>query len=455
MVEVPIKIYVTNLAKKAREAARPLALLAGATKTRALLAMADRLQAQESAILEANREDVESVGKKLEGGTNKDTVKEAVDRVRLSADDLREMTANLRQVAGLPDPVGEITKVWRRPNGMQVSRVRVPIGVIGILSDLGPPSTTEAAALCLKSGNVCIVRGGIEWSRSNALIGAALRQAAQDSGMPVDALIFMERTEREGALELLRQTKFLDAVIPRGGPGLRKTIAEQTRLPILCHETGVCHVYIDGDADLPLAQNIVINSKIQRPAALNAADTLLVHQAIGRNLLPGLIRRLLDEFKVEVRACPKTVALTGAQTLTGYKSVVEAKDDDWGRQFQAPILAVRIVKDLDEALEHIGRYGPGHTDTIVTRDYSTAMRFVREVDSSAVLVNASTRLHDGEEFGLGGSVGINTLRPYARGPVALENLTCEKYVVLGTGQLRQPHPVPVAYEDAIMLKRPS
>jgi glutamate-5-semialdehyde dehydrogenase len=455
MVDVPVKIYVTNLAKKAREAARPLALLSGAARAKALLTMADRLQAQEDAILEANREDVELVGKKLEGATNKDTVKEAVDRVRLTAGEIPELTATLRKIAELPDPVGEITKVWRRPNGMQVSRVRVPIGVIGIVSDLGPMATTEAAALCLKSGNVCVVCGGSEWSRSNALIGATMRQAAQDSGMPVDALIFLDRTEREVALELLRQTKYLDAVIPRGGPGLRKTIAEQTRLPILCHEAGVCHIYIDEDADLPLAQNIVINSKIQRPTALNAADTLLVHQATGRNLLPGLIRRLLDEFKVEVRACPKTVALTGAQTLTGYKSVVEAKEDDWGRQFQGPILAVKIVKDLDEALEHIGRYGPGHTDAIVTRDYSTAMRFAREVDSSAVLVNASTRLHDGEEFGLGGSVGINTQRPAARGPVALEELTCEKYVVLGTGQLRQPHPVPVAYEDAIMLKRPS
>lgn len=455
MVEVPIKIYVTNLAKKAREAARPLSLLSGATKAAALRAMADRLQAQEDAILEANREDVESVGKKLQGETNKDTVKEAVDRVRFTADDLREMTASLRQVAELPDPVGEITKVWRRPNGMQVSRVRVPIGVVGIISDLGPKTIAETVALCLKSGNVCIVHGAPEWRRSNAAIGSALRQAAHESGVPADAVIFLERTEREVALELLRQTQYLDAVIPRGGAGLRKTVAEQTRLPILCHEAGVCHVYVDGEADLPLAQNIVINSKIQQPAAPNAADTLLVHQAIARNLLPGLVRRLLDEFRVEVRGCPKTMALTGSHTLPSYKSVVEAKDDDWGRQFQAPILAVKIVKDLDEALAHIGRYSPGHTDTIVTRDYTAAMRFVREVDSTAVLVNASTRLHDGDEFGLGGSVGNNTRRPYARGPIALESLTCEKYVVLGTGQLRQPHPVPEAYEDAIMLKRPS
>ena len=455
MVEVPIKIYVTNLAKKAKEASRPLALLPSSTKTKALLAMADRLEAQESAILDANREDVESVGKKLEGETTKDTVKEAVDRVRLSADDLREMRDDLRRIAELPDPVGDLTKVWRRPNGMQVSRVRVPIGVIGIISDMGPKSIAETVALCLKAGNVCVVRGATEWSRSNAVIGRALREAAEEAGVPADALTFLERTEREGAIELLRQTQYLNAVIPRGGINLRKTVTEQTRLPILCHEAGVCHVYVDGEADLPLAQNIVVNSKIQRATASNAADTLLVHQAIARNLLPGLVRRLLDEFKVEVRGCPKTVALTGSQVLPSYKSVVEAKEDDWGRQFLAPILAVRIVKDLDEALAHIARYAPGHTDTIVTRDYTTAMRFTREVDSTAVLVNASTRLHDGDEFGLGGSLGNNTLRPYSRGPVALESLTCEKYVVLGTGQLRQPHPVPEAYEDAIMLKRPS
>jgi glutamate-5-semialdehyde dehydrogenase len=455
MVEVPVKIYVTNLAKKARETARPLSLLSGAAKAKALAALADRLDAQAEAVLEANRQDVEAVGKTLEGQTNKDTVKEAVDRVRLTADDLRKLTATLRQIAELPDPVGEITKVWRRPNGMQVSRMRVPIGVIGIISEQGPVQTTEAAALCLKAGNVCLLRTGPEWTRTNALIAAAVRQAAQEAGIPPDGMIALDRPEREVAAELLRQTKYLDAVIPLGGPGLNKTIAEQTRLPLLCHETGVCHVYIDGDADLPLAQNIVVNSKVQRAAATNAVDTLLVHQSTSRPLLPGLIRRLLDEFKVEVRGCPKTVALTGAQSLTGYKSVVEAKDEDWGRQFQAPILAIKIVKDLDEALEHIGRYGPGHTDTIVTRDYATAMRFAREVDSGAVLVNASTRLHDGEEFGLGGSVGVNTHRPAARGPVALESLTCEKYVVLGTGQLRHPHPVPVAYEDAIMLKRPS
>lgn len=455
MVEVPVKIYMTNLAKKAREAVRPLSLLANMTKTLALHAMADRLEAEAEAILAANLEDVEAVGKKLEGETNKDTVKAAVDRVRLTADEVREMACRLREVAELPDPVGEITKVWRRPNGMQVSRVRVPIGAIGIVSDLGPKHTTDAVALCLKAGNVSVVRGGSEWTRSNQVIGTLLREAAESSGVPAGAVTFVERSEKEAALELLRQNKYLDAIIPRGGAGLRKTVMEQTRLPILCHDAGMCYVYIDGEADLPLAQNIVVNSKAQQPSASNSVDMVLVHQSIARPLLGALVRRLLDEFRVDVLGCPQTMALAGSYSFSNYKNVKEATEEDWGRQFLSPTLAIRVVKDMDEAVALIGHYGPVHTAAIVTREYASAMRFTREVDASAVLVNASTRFNDGSELGLGGEVGTSTLRVHARGPISLEELTCQKYVVLGTGQLRQPHPVPVAYEDAIMLKRPS
>ncbi|MBM4124420.1 MAG: glutamate-5-semialdehyde dehydrogenase [Nitrospira sp.] len=455
MVEVPVKIYVANLAKKAREAVRPLSLLSGTAKILALHAMADRLEAEKEAVLAANLEDVEAVGKKLEGETNKNTVKAAVDRVRITAEDVHEMALRLREVAELPDPVGEITKVWRRPNGMQVSRVRVPIGAIGIVSDLGPKHTTDAVALCLKSGNVSMVRGGIEWARSSQVIGTLLREAAESCGVPAGAMTFLERTEKEAALELLRQNKYLDAIIPRGGAGLRKTVMDQTRLPILCHDAGVCYVYIDAEADLPLAQNIVVNSKAQQPSASNAADMVLVHQSIARSLLGALVRRLLDEFSVDVLGCPKTMALAGSFSFSNYKNLKEATEEDWGRQFLAPTLAVRVVKDMDEAVALIAQYGLAHTASIVTRDYANAMRFVREVDASAVLVNASTRLNDGQELGLGGEIGTNTLRVHARGPIALEELTCQKYVVLGTGQLRHPHPVPVAYEDAIMLKRPS
>jgi len=417
--------------------------------------MADRLQADSEVILEANRQDVETVGRTLTGETNKDTVKQAVDRVRLTDETIRDLIERFREIAELPDPVGEVTKIWKRPNGMEVSRVRVPIGVIGIISDGGPLVTAEAVALCLKSGNVCVVRGGTESPHSTTAMARCLREAAEQAGVPAGAISFVERPEREAALELLRDNKYVDAVIPRGSAGLRRTVVEQSRLPVLSHDLGVSHVYIDADADLPLAQNVVVNSKVQLPSAANAVDTVLVHQATARALVPGLVRRLLDEFKVEVRGCPKTVALTGSQQLTGYKAVIEAKEEDWGRQFQSLTLAIKVVKDMDEALEHLAKYGPGHSDTIITRDYAAAMRFVREVDSGAVLVNASTRLHDGREFGLGGEIGVSTARIHARGPVSLEDLTCQKYVVLGTGQLRLPHPVPTAYEDAIMLKRPS
>nr|MBI3613222.1 glutamate-5-semialdehyde dehydrogenase [Nitrospirota bacterium] len=455
MVEVPVKMYVAAVAKKAKEAARATALVSGSVKTKALLAMADRLEAEEEAIFEDNRLDAEAVGKSLPGETNRDTVKAAVDRVRFAEDAVKEMAKTLRQVAEFPDPVGEMTKLWRQPNGMQVSRMRVPLGVIGIVSDGGPPVTTECIALCLKTGNVSLVRGGPEWAKSGARVATILREAAEAAGVPAGGITFVERNEKDAALELLRLNKHLDAILPRGGAGLRRTVIEQTRLPVLGQDVGVSHVYIDKDADLPLAQNIVVNSKAQQPTAPNAADCVLVHQAVARSLLSALIRRLLDEFKVEVRGCPKTISMTGSFALPGYMNVIAATDDDWGKQFLSKTLAIKVVTDMDEALAHIAHYGPGHTDTIVTRNYASAMRFIREVDASAVLVNASTRLHDGQEFGLGGGLGVNTTKIPARGPVSLEELTCQKYVVMGTGQLRHPHPVPVAYEDAIMLKRPS
>jgi glutamate-5-semialdehyde dehydrogenase len=453
MVEVPVKIYIQNLLKKARDAARPLAALPGSTKDAALRAMADRLETDEDAILEANRQDVETVGKTLEGETNKDTIKQAVDRVRLTAQSLRNMADTVRRLADLPDPVGELTSLWTQPNGLQVGRVRMPIGVIAIISDLGPTVSVEMTALCVKAGNVAVLREGSEWGQSNKAIFAGMREAGERAGLPAGALSLIERPEREAALEIVRQTKLVDAVVPRGSAALRKALTEQTRIPILCNDSGVSTVYLDVDADLPLAQNVVVNSKMQEVGAFNAADTVIVHQDIARTLVPGLVRRLLDEFQVEVRGCKKTISLTGAQTMSGYQSAKEAVEEDWSRQFQSRTVAIKIVMDLDEALTHMTRYGPSHTATIVTRDYDRAWRFVREVDASAVLVNTTTRFHDGHELGLGGEVGIATGRLHVRGPIALEALTCQKYVVLGNGQLRLPHPVPTAYEDAIMLKR--
>ncbi len=453
MREVPVRLYIEKLAKRAREAARPLSSIDGEIKTKALMAMADRLLEREEQILEANRQDVETIGTALKGEPNKERVREAVDRVSLTREDLRDIAEGLRGIADLPDPVGEVTHMWTRPNSMQVSKIRVPIGVIAVICDFGPAVAIESLALCLKSGNVCILRPHFDWEQTNSVVGTALREAAEESAIPEGALTIVERPEREAALELLRLPKLIEAVIPRGGPGLRKVVTEQAKMPILCHDGGTSYVYVDGDADLPLAQNIVVNSKAQHTTASNSADTLLVHQGISRALLPGLVRRLLDDYKVEVRGCPKTMALTGTPAFPNYKSIIPAKDDDWGQQFLSSVIALQVVTDLDEALTHIARYGPAHTAAIVTRDYAAAMRFTREVDASAVTVNASTRLNDAEEFGLGVHIGISTMRIHARGPIGLEELTCQKYVVLGTGQLRQPHPIPTTYEDAIMLKK--
>ena len=454
MVEVPVKIYIQNIAKKAREAVKPMALLATPVKDKALRAMADRLEDGQDRILEANKQDSEAVGKSLlEARTNKDLIREAVERVKLTADSVKEMVEGLRRVADLPDPVGELTRMWQRPNGMEVSRMRVPLGVVGIVYELGPRVMTDSFALCLKSGNVCIFRGAPEWIRTNMAIVTMLRESAEGAGVPAGAITFVERPEKEGALELMRLHTLLDAFIPRGGPGLRKTALDQVRVPVLCHDGGVSTVYVDKDVDLPLAQNLAINAKLQQPGASNSVDTLLVNQTPARPLLPALIRRLIEEFKVDIHGCPKTVALIGSQAMTGHKSVEPAEEEHWSRQFQSKALAVKMVTDMDEALAHIARYGPAHTCAIATRDYANAMRFAREVDAAAVLINASTRLHDGEEFGLGGQMGVATGRVHARGPIGLEELTCQKYVVLGTGQLRHPHPVPVTYEDAIMLKK--
>jgi len=357
-------------------------------------------------------------------------------------------------IADLPDPVGAITSRWERPDGLQVSRVRVPIGVIGVVSELSPLITVESIALCFKSGNLCVFRGAPEWSLTQQAIATGLREAAEQNGAPVGAWIIIERPEKEVAVELIRSGKSLDAIIPRGGAGLRKTVIEQAKMPVLCYDGGLTHMYVDADTDLPMAQNVAINSKVQKAIATNSLDTLLVQQVIGRQFLPPLVNRMLAEFKIEVRACPKTIALMGQMAMTGHSSIIPAKEEDWHTQFQGPVLAVKMVANLDEALEHIVAHGPCLTAVIATTNYQSALRFTREVDASAVFVNASSRLNAGDSFGMGADIGISGSRLHAKGPIGLEQLTCEKYFAFGSGQLRYPHPVPETYFDAIMLKRP-
>jgi glutamate-5-semialdehyde dehydrogenase len=416
--------------------------------------MADRIEADEQDILAANEQDVEAVGKSFAEDSTKDRMKAAVARVRMTADAVKEMAERLRLISDLPDPVGMVTRRWERPDGLQVSRIRVPLGVIGIISEMKPLITVETIALCFKAGNVCVFRGAPEWVLTHNVIAKGLREAAEQAGVPRGAWIILERPEKEVAMELMRAGKALDAIIPRGGPGLRKTVIEQARMPVLGHDGGLTHLYVDAEADLPMVQNLVINSKVQSAGAANALDTLLVQQVIARQFLPALINRLLVEFKIQVRGCSKTVALMGQMPISGHTSITPATDEDWDKQYQAPVLAVKMVLNMEEALDHIAAHGPCLTAVIATSRYESAMRFTREVDASAVLVNASSRLNAADSYGAGAEIGFSTSRIHAKGPIGLEQLTCEKYVAFGTGQLRLPHPVPETYFDAIMLKRP-
>ena len=453
MPEVPVKIYIDKVLTQSRNLVSRTALLSGTVKDKALRAMAERIAEDEEKILAANEEDVEAVGKSSAGETNRDRVREAVKRVRMTPDDVKEIADRLRMLADLPDPVGEITNRHEESNGMQVNLVRVPIGVIGIISEMRPFVTAESIAICLKSGNVSVFRGSPEWNRTHHVLAGIFSECAEEAGVPPGAFSIVERPEKEVALELIRAGKALDAIVPRGGAGLRKAVLEQAKMPVLCHDGGITHLYIDEGADIPMTQNIVVNSKAQSPAAANSVDTLLVHQVIARPLLSALILRLLDEFKIEVLGCPKTVALMGQMTMSGHKSVRPAGEEDWSRQFQSSTLTVKMVANMEEALAHIAQHGPSHTCTIVTKSYESALRFTREVDAGAVLVNASTRLSAGDSLGFGADMGMSVNRIHARGPIGPQHLTCEKYVVFGMGQLRQPHPVPLTYEDAIMLKR--
>jgi len=413
--------YVEDLVKQARAASVRLATLPTAVKDQALLAMAEGLLAKSEEILSANQQDLEAFGTRKE--------QEAMaDRLRLTPERIAEMADGIREIVKLPDPVGETIKMWTRPNGMKVGRVRVPIGVIGIIYESRPNVTADSAALCLKSGNACILRGGSEAIRTNTAIAAVLTEAAEKAGVPRGSISFVERTDREVVLALLKQDRDVDLIIPRGGESLMRTVTEQSTIPVIKHDKGVCHVYVDADADPGMAERICLNAKVQRPATCNAMETLLVHQTIARTWLPELVRKL-SEARVEVRGCPKTCQLS--------PEAKPASEEDYGQEFLALILAVKVVKSMEEAMDHIARYGSRHTEAIVTKDYTRALRFVREVDASAVLVNASTRLNDGYQFGLGAEIGISTTRIHARGPMGLEELTCSKFVVYGSGQIRE------------------
>ena len=447
MVEVPLKLYVQGLLKEAKAVARPMACLSSQKKNQALQAMADALVAQTADILEANERDVEEISK--EG--DKQVHRQALERIRIHEDDVQAMVEVLLDFLAYPDPVGEMSQAWMTPDGLHVHTVRAPIGVLGVISDMGPLMTVQSMGMCLKTNNVCVYRGGPEWLHTNEALFRCLNDAAVKQGVPEGALIFIDRAAPEAALEIARQSQYVQAVIPRGRASLRNGILEHARVPVIGFDGGLCHVYVDQHADIPLAQTIVVNAKVQSPTAANAMDTVLVHRDVSRHILPGLTRRLLQEYRVVLNGCPKTVSMLGVLEMTGHLGIKDAVEADWDKKFQSLAMNIKVVQDRQEALDHIAKYAPGHTDTIVTRDYAFAMQFAREVDSSAVLINASTRLHGGEQFGLGPELGTNSRRLHARGPLTLSKLTTEKYLVLGTGQLQHPHPIPTAYEDAMML----
>lgn len=420
-VPVPIPVYVAELVTRARQAANRLATLSTDVKNRALLAMAASLEERKDALLAANERDVEAFGTAPEK-------KAVADRLRLTAKRISEMATGLREVAALPDPLGEMPKMWTRPNGMQVGRVRVPIGVVGIIYESRPNVTADSAALCLKSGNACVLRGGSEAIHSNTAIATTLSEAAEKAGVPAGAISFVARADRELVPILLKQDRYIDLIIPRGGESLMRVVTEHATIPVIRHDAGVCHIYVDADADPAMAERVCFNAKVQRPSTCNAMETLLVHQSIARHWLAPFIEKL-TAANVEVRGCQKTCQLS--------PSAKPASEDDFGKEFLDLTVAVKVVKHIDEAMEHIAKYGSRHTEAIVTSDYPKAMRFLREVDASAVLVNASTRLNDGYQFGLGAEIGISTSRIHARGPMGLEELTCFKFIVMGSGQVRE------------------
>lgn len=383
--------------------------------------MADALEAQSGFLLEANRKDVEAA---RQGGLSAPLI----DRIALNPSRVQAMAKGVREVAVLPDPVREVVRLWRRPNGLQVGRMRIPLGVIGIIYEARPNVTADAAALCLKSGNAAILRGGSEAHFSNQAIGEVLRKACVETRVPQEAVQVVQRKDHGLVNELLKLEEYIDLVIPRGGEELIRTVAANSRVPVIKHYKGVCHVYVDSDASLEMAERICMNAKVQRPSVCNAMETLLVNQTVAPAFLPSMIS-LLQGAGVEIRGCKKTRAL-----VPGVKLATEA---DWTTEYLDLILSVRVVQDMDEAVDHIERYGSQHTETIVTRDYQKSREFVDRVNSSAVMVNASTRFNDGGELGLGAEIGISTSKIHAFGPMGLEELTTTKFVVFGEGQVRE------------------
>lgn len=415
-----LKNEILRMAQEARDASHVLANLPTSAKNSALKRMAAALLKSASSLKKANAVDVRGARKaKLSSAM--------IDRLTLSDGVIRAMADSLKEVALLPDPVGEVSKMWKRPNGLWVGKMRIPLGVIGIIYESRPNVTSDAAGLCLKAGNAVILRGGSEAIHSNLAIAGILQRVGKEHGIPPGAIQVIPTTSRRAVEEMLQLEEYIDVLIPRGGEDLIRFVVSHSKIPVIKHYKGVCHVFVDATADLSMAETICYNAKVQRPGVCNAMETLLVHREAALRFLPSMGEKFRTAG-VELRGCPETRRLL--------KSIKAAKEDDWTAEYLDLILAVRVVADLDEALEHIRRYGSAHTDSIVTADYANAQRFINEVQSSTVLVNASTRFSDGFQLGLGAEIGISTSKLHAFGPMGVEDLTTSKFIVYGSGQIR-------------------
>ena len=418
--EFQLQAYMLQVGQQARAAARVVMASDSERKNAALHAIALNIENSAAELRRENRKD-------LDAGTRNGLSDAMLDRLELTPERITAMAEGLRQVAALPDPVGQISDLQYRPSGIQVGRMRVPLGVIGIIYESRPNVTADAAALCLKSGNAAILRGGSEAIYSNQAIAACIHAGLETAGLPANAVQVIETTDREAVGELIRMEDYVDVIVPRGGKGLIERISREARVPVIKHLDGICHVYIDDDADLEKAIQVSFNAKTQRYGTCNTMETLLVAEGIAARVLPEL-GAMFVEKGVELRGCATACNLI--------KEATPATPEDWDTEYLAPILSIRVVKDLEEAIEHIERHSSRHTDAIITENYTKARRFLREVDSSSVMVNASTRFADGFEYGLGAEIGISTDKLHARGPVGLEGLTTLKYIVLGDGQIR-------------------
>ncbi len=419
--QTDFRAEVREMAGKAKNASRQLAQFSTTSKNKALLEMARDLERHQERLIKENRKDLASAKKNRLSSP-------LIDRLRLTPPVIHGMAEGLREVARLPDPVGEIVKMWKRPNGLMVGRMRIPIGVIGIIYESRPNVTADASGLCLKSGNSVILRGGSEAFHSNQAIGQILRQVLIKMGFPQDAIQIFPHTEREAVREMLQLEDEIDLIIPRGGEELIRFVTGHSKIPVIKHYKGVCHIFVDETADLEMATRVCLNAKVQKPGVCNAVETLLVHGEAARRFLPK-IAKVLQKEGVELRGCPQTKKI-----LSHIKKAVE---EDWSREYLDLILSVKVVKGIEEAIEHIARYGSLHTEAILTSDYQNAQRFLKEVHSSCVLVNASTRFNDGFELGLGAEIGISTSKLHAFGPMGLEELTTTKFIVYGEGQVRE------------------